>query len=45
MTAKAADRGNQRTTSGDTPMLAILIIAIFLGVIVGLNAFEFGRID
>jgi len=26
-------------------MLAILIIAIFLGVIVGLNAFEFGRID
>jgi len=26
-------------------MLAILVIAIFLGVILGLNFFEFGRID
>ncbi|MBN9318899.1 MAG: hypothetical protein J0I28_04335 [Caulobacterales bacterium] len=26
-------------------MIAILIIAAFLAVIIGLNAYEFGRID
>jgi len=26
-------------------MTAILVIAIFLGVIVALNVFEFGRVD
>jgi hypothetical protein len=31
--------------NGPAPMLAIGIIAIFLGVIFALNKFEFGRID
>ncbi|UAL11223.1 hypothetical protein [Caulobacter segnis] len=30
---------------GAAPMLAILVIAVFLGVILVLNAVEFGRID
>jgi hypothetical protein len=38
-------RLQQSSSNRSRAMIAILVIAIFLGVILALNFFEFGRID